>query len=300
MKLRRPRQRPRHPDPLVSQYAQSFYTPWTSDHTLYRVDRPWGDDGLMRGAMRGWRLYRINRAAPGRIIAGTDNGLHCGNIPTSDAMSKRMSAIRILHLGYTRREDRVRKYERYKRQDPNPDRALVGGSSYEHLINEDVVTLSQFNDRNGAPIQADVAIQYSFDQGYLPKMFNKLRKDADAISHGFLRTQVRDKINRQSESLDVTSIFGQERSRLLDRAKDALNAELSAEYGINVHTLAIVGKLVVGRSAELLPNVCQELAVVRLEPLDLGLQGADAGLCGGARIGLAKGFLDNILVRGLQ
>lgn len=139
----------RHPDPLVSQYAQSFYTPWTSDHTLYRVDRPWGDDGLMRGAMRGWRLYRINRAAPGRIIAGTDNGLHCGNIPTSDAMSKRMSAIRILHLGYTRREDRVRKYERYKRQDPNPDRALVGGSSYEHLINEDVVTLSQFNDRNG-------------------------------------------------------------------------------------------------------------------------------------------------------
>lgn len=108
----------------------------------------------------------------------------------------------------------------------------------------------QFNDRNGAPIQAEIAVQYSFDQEHLPKMFNKLRKDADAISHGFLRTQVRDKINRQSETLDVTQIFGPERSKLLDRAKTALNDELSEEYGISIHTLAIVGKLVVDPQVE--------------------------------------------------
>lgn len=139
----------RHPDPLVSQYDQGYYTPWTDDHTLYRIDRPWGDEGSMLGGQRGWRLYRINRAAPGRIIAGTYNGLHCGNIPTSDGMSKRCAAIRILHLGYARREDRIRKHARYLRQDPNPDKALVGGSGYEHLINEDVVAMSSFNERNG-------------------------------------------------------------------------------------------------------------------------------------------------------
>ncbi|NBP03637.1 MAG: hypothetical protein EBU90_26790 [Proteobacteria bacterium] len=126
---------------------------------------------------------------------------------------------------------------------------------YEFPVYEQNVVWSgeesiQFNDRNGAPIQADVAIQYSFEQDYLPKMFQKLRKDADSISHGFLRTQVRDKINRQSESLDVTSIFGAERSKLLDRAKESINHELSKEYGINVHTLAIVGKLVVDPQVE--------------------------------------------------
>lgn len=138
-----------HPDPMVSQFDQGFYTPWTDDHRLYRTDKPWGDGGLMKGGMRGWRLFRVNRAAPGRIVAGTDNGLHCGNIPTSDGMAKRCAAIRILHLGYSRLADRRRKYERYRRQDPTPDKLLVGGSNYEHLINEDVVTQSEFNQRNG-------------------------------------------------------------------------------------------------------------------------------------------------------
>lgn len=137
-----------HPDPLVSCLDQGFYTTWDTTR-LYRLDNPWGDGGNMTGGMRGWRLWRVNKAAPGRILAGTDNGLHCGNSPTSDPMTKRHMALRILHHGYIREQDRERKQARYNRQDPNPDPSLVGGTNYGHLTYEERVTLARFMPRNG-------------------------------------------------------------------------------------------------------------------------------------------------------
>ena len=138
----------RHPDPLVSSLDQGFYDTWNCVQE-YRTDPPWGDGGRMTGGRRGWRLWRVNKAAPGRILAGTENGLHCGNSPTSDPMTKRHAAIRIYHHGCLRAEDRRRKYERYKRQDPNPDPALVGGPGYEHLVNEERMVKSGFAPRCG-------------------------------------------------------------------------------------------------------------------------------------------------------
>lgn len=137
-----------HPDPLVSCLDQGFYTTWDTTR-MYRIDRPWGDNGTMTGGMRGWRLWRVNRKAPGRIMAGTDNGLHCGNSPTSDPMAKRHAAIRIHHHGYIREEDRERKRARYQRQDPNPDPTLVGGTTYNHLTYEERVLFSRFMPRCG-------------------------------------------------------------------------------------------------------------------------------------------------------
>lgn len=137
-----------HPDPLVSSLDQGFYTTWDTLR-MYRLDAPWGDGGTMTGGMRGWRLWRVNNAAPGRILAGTENGLHCGNSPPSDMMTKRHAAIRIHHHGYFRAMDRERKRERYQRQDPNPDRILVGATNYNHLTYEEQVNLSRFMPRSG-------------------------------------------------------------------------------------------------------------------------------------------------------
>jgi len=60
-------------------------------------------------------MFRVNRAAPRRIQAGTENGLHCGNVPLFCNVSIRTSGVRFRHFGYMRAQDRARKLDRYRR-----------------------------------------------------------------------------------------------------------------------------------------------------------------------------------------
>lgn len=137
-----------HPDPIVQQFDIAFVNHWI-DNTMYRTDRPWGDGGSWTGGMRGYRLYRVNKANPRRILAGGHNGLHCGNIPAVDGLCKRISGLRMRHFGYMHRADRERKEARYNVQDPNPDPNLVGGTSYAHITHEEGMTLSRFVAEDG-------------------------------------------------------------------------------------------------------------------------------------------------------
>lgn len=139
----------RHPDPMVSTWDVGFYTTWTPDLELYRLDQPWGDGGSMKGGMRGFRIFRLDAHNPKRILAGGANGLHCGNVPVGDQTTRRISGIRIRHHGYYRRQDRERKHARYVFQDPTPDPGLVGATSYAHLLNEERVQLSRFFGKTG-------------------------------------------------------------------------------------------------------------------------------------------------------
>lgn len=140
----------RHPDPLVQSYDFGWANHWDSDR-LCRVDQPWADG--YRASMRGYRMWRV-LSQDGRnhenqkILAGNENGLHCGNIPDCGTWSKRVANLRWRHYGYLRHEDRVRKWKRYVQQDPKPDSGLTqGGSadgSYDHLINEERMILQQY------------------------------------------------------------------------------------------------------------------------------------------------------------
>lgn len=137
-----------HPDPMVQQWDIAFTNHWI-DTRMYRIDRPWGDGGTWTGGMRGFRLYRVNKVAPRRILAGGHAGLHCGNVPGVDGLAKRVAGVRIRHLGYVRVEDRYRKEKRYNVQDPNPDPMLVGGTSYAHITQDEGMELSPFVQQNG-------------------------------------------------------------------------------------------------------------------------------------------------------
>ena len=130
------------PDPLIQSWDVAFTTLWDSPRTQ-RIDRPWGDGGGYTGGMRGFRLFRASASSkrPRRIAAGNEIGLHCGNVPDADPLAKRVSSIRMLHFGYVRRIDRVRKHARYRLLDPNPNAAATGGG-YGHLVAEENMTLS--------------------------------------------------------------------------------------------------------------------------------------------------------------
>lgn len=120
-----------HPDPLVRAWDFAWLNHWDQPH-LVRVDSPWSDPDY-RYSMRGFRLWRVCKASPRRIMAGNPIGLHCGNCPDHDPTAKRVLNFRWRHFGYLRAEDRRRKQANYQAIDPSPDAALTGGS-YDHLV----------------------------------------------------------------------------------------------------------------------------------------------------------------------
>lgn len=136
-----------HPDPMVRCWDFAWINHWDSPR-LARQDRPWGDGGAYTGGMRGFRMHRVCRAAPRRVLSGGPIGLHCGNIPMHDPLACRVSGVRFRHVGYLRAIDRARKHARYTTLDPNPDAELTGGG-YGHLVSEERMLLSNFVAQDG-------------------------------------------------------------------------------------------------------------------------------------------------------
>lgn len=85
-------------------------------------------DGIY-GTFRRSSAFRWNDAARFR------HGFHCSNVPTQ-GWRQRMaeSEVRLLHLGYLHREDRVRKFAWYNQHDPN-NRVE---DCYRHMVQGDV------------------------------------------------------------------------------------------------------------------------------------------------------------------
>jgi len=137
-----------HPDPLVTSYDLAFLTHWDGNR-LVNNSYPWGDRGTYTGGMHGFRMWKVNKAAPRRIQAGGSNGLHCGNSPDFDGICKRVAGIRFRHFGYRRPQDRWRKEARYNVQDPTPNPLLVGGTSYGHIHHEENMSMSVYSPDNG-------------------------------------------------------------------------------------------------------------------------------------------------------
>ena len=96
----------------------------------------------------------------------------------------------------------------------------------------------KFNDKTGAVMTTDIAIQYRFDGDKVPVLFTRLRKDAGYIGHNYLRTQVREKISRQAKKYTVTEIFGSEGTKMLDDAMNEINEEFS-DVGIIIDMLQV-------------------------------------------------------------
>ncbi len=146
-----------HPDPMVDSFAVRFLTHWDTTR-LVNNSKPWGDGGDYTGGMTGFRFFRVVKAAPRAILAGGHNGLHCGNIPQSDAMCKRATGFRMRHYGYLREQDRRRKLARYEQQDPNPNAMLIGGQNYGHIVHEEGMCMQPYLADNGVGL---VVLLYS-------------------------------------------------------------------------------------------------------------------------------------------
>ena len=125
---------------MVSLANVSFLNHW-ENMQLLRQDPPFN-------AMSGPRLWRVSKNNPQRIVAGSINGLHCGNSPELGDYCKTVSGIRMRHLSHVREIDRNSKYQFYTRIDKEKDPKLIGSSDYSHIIRTNI-PVSMYNPNNG-------------------------------------------------------------------------------------------------------------------------------------------------------
>jgi glycosyltransferase involved in cell wall biosynthesis len=117
-------------DPHAKVLGFHWYTFWEPSHTWFRAD------GIF-GSMSGYRMYK---AEPGqRIVLGTENGLHCGNIPQFPDGAGRFTGVRVRHLGYDTDALRQRKLSFYEALDPTPRAEMVGDTTYGHLVSSTIM-----------------------------------------------------------------------------------------------------------------------------------------------------------------
>jgi glycosyltransferase involved in cell wall biosynthesis len=101
-------------------------------HFLYLWDRP--DQIRTDGVYRHYSRGSMFRFRPGLRFPDTAHGgnFHCGNVPEPGSQAE--ADVKILHYGYLHREDRIRKYIKYNKEDPES----VPEDRYRHIVQGDV------------------------------------------------------------------------------------------------------------------------------------------------------------------
>ncbi|MDA8336373.1 MAG: methyltransferase domain-containing protein [Peptococcaceae bacterium] len=101
----------------VDVFSFRLYDMW--DDTRYR------DDGYWQ-AHRSYRPFMV-RYLPGFDYRWKETPLHCGRFPANIAGLKTVrSSLRVQHLGWARPEDRLAKYGRYQKLDPEAAYGIAG------------------------------------------------------------------------------------------------------------------------------------------------------------------------------
>ena len=124
--------------------------------------------------------------------------------------------------------------------------AVWVASPHEDKAIDESVT---FNSIEGASLNVDVGIAYQIETAKVPHIFVKFRQDADTITHGYLRTRVRDVLNRHASEMKVTSIFGDGKAKLLNNTIVDLKNELGPE-GFHIDNISFISKFRVDPQVE--------------------------------------------------
>lgn len=98
-----------------------------------------------------------------------------------------------------------------------------------------------FNSKEGASLNADVGLSYQIRPEKVPEVFNELRKDADYITRVYLRTKIRDVINRYSVNYTAVQIFAEGKNNLLKDVRQDIEKSLGERFIFD--TITFVGQV---------------------------------------------------------
>jgi regulator of protease activity HflC (stomatin/prohibitin superfamily) len=100
-----------------------------------------------------------------------------------------------------------------------------------------------FNSVEGVVITADVGFAYNIMKSRIPHVFEKLRTDAETITDGYMRSQVRKAIAACAENRVLDVIYGSQKTAVTDCAKKALLEETFIAKNFEVDYVNFVGAL---------------------------------------------------------
>ncbi|SFS17163.1 Regulator of protease activity HflC, stomatin/prohibitin superfamily [Dyella sp. OK004] len=99
-----------------------------------------------------------------------------------------------------------------------------------------------FQTAQGLIVNADVGITYHIDPAKVTLIFQKYRKGIDEITDIYLRNMVRDALVKEASGLEIESVYGKGKARLIDAVQQDVAAEV-APVGIVVEKIYWVGEL---------------------------------------------------------
>lgn len=83
-----------------------------------------------------------------------------------------------------------------------------------------------FNSIEGAIINADIALAYTFESSKVPQIFVEFRQTPEALTHGFMKNEINNSFSRAASRMKASDIFGVGKQELLDAVKMDLSTNL--------------------------------------------------------------------------
>lgn len=96
-----------------------------------------------------------------------------------------------------------------------------------------------FNSSEGSKITADISLSYTLDPEKVPKLFSRFRQDIDTITHGYLRTKVKDAFQQVGENYKAIDLISIKKAELLGKVKERLQSELN-DVGFMIDTVSFI------------------------------------------------------------
>ncbi len=83
-----------------------------------------------------------------------------------------------------------------------------------------------FNSVEGAAMNADIALAYTFAAEKVPQIFVEFRQPPGVITHGFMKNEINNAFNRVASTMKSSEIFGERKQEMLNNVRSNLNAHL--------------------------------------------------------------------------
>lgn len=99
-----------------------------------------------------------------------------------------------------------------------------------------------FQTIEGLAVTADVGISYRIDPNKAALVFQKYRKGVDEITDTYLRNMVRDSLVKNASNMQVESVYGAGKTKLIDQVQRDVMAQVSP-IGIVVEKVYWIGEL---------------------------------------------------------
>lgn len=99
-----------------------------------------------------------------------------------------------------------------------------------------------FQTKEGLNVNTDVGIAYHIDPTKIATVFQRYRKGADEITNVVLRNTVRDAFNKAASNVDIESVYGAGKAKLMEDVIKRVQDEMRP-IGIEVENIFLVGNM---------------------------------------------------------